>query len=315
MSAKASTLWRAEGFSFVDANAGARARYRPDEARRWIDAGFRTVAEADAWSASGLSPRRAHAWSTRGFSPSEAAEWVCVTNRVADAVTVRAAGLDSATWTALADLGLEPSEARRAARCCLELARWRTHGFVAAEIALCLRAAMDLGDATAWVEEGCRVELTVAWHELGIPLCEALRWWSAGFWPEDHDVVAVYRSAKVDPATAAESLRLGVEPEDAVRAIRGGVDPTEHCEWVRHGFGVSEMVQWGTAGFTSPREAALWQDESFELDEASAWRREGFGPAEAADLREAGFSPRRAPNSRSCVRAREQRQLPRVWGW
>ena len=76
--------WEAVGIPAVNAQAWARAGYRPNEAADWRDAGA-------------LDPGTATEWERYGFTPSTAEPWLAIGEvGPADAITMSAAGLTSA---------------------------------------------------------------------------------------------------------------------------------------------------------------------------------------------------------------------------
>jgi len=240
----------------VEEAIGFKATFRYNEAREWIEVGFRNAELVRRWYDAGFSPEEAIVFESLGISQK-------------DANLLKKSSIDAQELKKLVEaekISPEEIDVHDIVRDLgkgfklFEKKKWQMNGF-------------NFEDAIAWRNQGFSPEESKAWRNVGFTAKKAKDWKVVGFTPEE---ARNWRNAGYNAQEAKLWRDEGFTCEEA-----GG--------WRKCRFDLEQAKVWRINGFI-PSEAELWRDSQFSLEEARLWKANGFTPKEAPGWRDAKFS-------------------------
>jgi len=301
--------WRKLGLSPSETKAFIDAGFGYNDARRWVQTGWKSGDLAKKWYESGFEPEEALIFEDLGFS-------------IRQASSVKSKGFSAFDMMPLKDYAVENPEIIDEVyrfiessnkpkndkniinRLFKEAKNWKESFFSLEEAYRWLLNGFTLNEAKNWKKLGFSVDRAKEWQNFGFDPFEASKWKSAGFNPttakewlyEGFDVenAVKWQQESVSPKNAKMWIKEGFGFEVAIKWERAKIGPEYVKDWIEKGFSVEEAKEWVSNGFQDPKLAKVWKEALFKPLEAKEWAFKGFSFYEALKWGKNGFNANQA---------------------
>ena len=252
------TNWRNLGLSPAETKSFIKAGFGFNEAKKWVEAGWRSGELAKRWYNAGFGPEESYVFEKLGLSPKQARQ-------------IKNIGLTAYDLNPLIGAKIELIEEF------INFIEENTSG---------QKVPPYLGKTLSFEPLRKLVKELSLWRKDGFTIKEAYEWIKYGFSVQE---AKIWKVAKFDPQNAIRWQKLGFNTEEAKEWIKEGFSPEEAQEWKTLNFSPKEAKEWQEEGFTI-KEAEKWKALGFSSKEAKKWYREGFDPVEVKIIQELNLS-------------------------
>jgi len=312
------TNWRKLGLAPIETNSFIKAGFGFNEAKKWVDAGWRSGELAKRWYNAGFGPEESYVFEKLGLSPMQARQIKNIGLTAYDLKPLIGAEIElieefinfieengkTLSSEPLRKLLKELSLSRKEGFTIKEAYEWIKYDFSIQEAKIWKIAGFDPQNAIKWRKLGFNTEEAKEWIKEGFSPEEAQKWKTLSFLPKE---AKEWRKERFSPEKAQKWKALSFSPKEAKEWYGTGFEPVEvkiiqelnlslqeANAWRFKGFSLTEAQEWIKAGF-DVKSASSWRIEGFSSPwEASAWKKEGFGPQRAKDFVKDGFTLREA---------------------
>jgi len=329
------TNWRKLGLPPAETKSFIKAGFGFNEAKKWVDAGWRSGELAKRWYNAGFGPEESYVFEKLGLSPKQARQIknigltaydlkpligaeIELIEEFINFIEENTSGQKVPPYLGKT-LSLEPLR-----KLVKELSLWRKEGFTIKEAYEWIKYDFSIQEAKIWKIAKFDPQNAIRWQKLGFNTEEAKEWIKEGFSPEE---AQKWKTLNLSPKEAKEWQEegftikeaekwkaLGVSPKEAKKWYRTEFDPEEvkiiqelnlsleeAKAWKMVGFSLTEAQEWIKAGFDI-KSALSWRKEGFSSPwEALAWKKKGFEPQRAKEFVEDGFTPEEAKSIEDSV--------------
>ncbi|MFZ8863869.1 MAG: hypothetical protein ACO2PP_25635, partial [Thermocrinis sp.] len=312
------TNWRKLGLPPAETKSFIKAGFGFNEAKKWVDAGWRSGELAKRWYNAGFGPEESYVFEKLGLSPMQARQIKNIGLTAYDLKPLIGAEIElieefinfieengkTLSSEPLRKLLKELSLSRKEGFTIKEAYEWIKYDFSIQEAKIWKIAGFDPQNAIKWRKLGFNTEEAKEWIKEGFSPEEAQKWKTLSFLPKE---AKEWRKERFSPEKAQKWKALSFSPKEAKEWYGTGFEPVEvkiiqelnlslqeANAWRFKGFSLTEAQEWIKAGF-DVKSASSWRIEGFSSPwEASAWKKEGFGPQRAKDFVKDGFTLREA---------------------
>ncbi len=299
------TNWRKLGLSPIETNSFIKAGFGFNEAKKWVDAGWRSGELAKRWYNAGFGPEESYVFEKLGLSPKQARQIKSIGLTAYDLKPLIGAEIELIEeFTNFIEENSKTLSSEPLRKLVEELSLWRKEGFTIKEAYEWIKYDFSIQEAKIWKVAKFDPQNAIKWRKLGFNTEEAKEWRKEGFSPEE---AQKWKTLSFLPKEAKEWRKEGFSPEEAQKWKTLSFLPKEAKEWYGTGFepvevkiiqelnlSLQEANAWRFKGF-SLTEAQEWIKAGFDIESASSWRKEGFSsPWEALAWKEKGFGPQSA---------------------
>jgi serine/threonine protein kinase/uncharacterized membrane protein len=286
------TNWRKLGLPPAETKSFIKAGFGFNEAKKWVDAGWRSGELAKRWYNAGFGPEESYVFEKLGLSPKQARQIKNIGLTAYDLKPLIGAEIElieefiNFIEESGKTLSFEPLR-----KLVKELSLWRKEGFTIKEAYEWIRYGFSSQEAKMWKVAKFDPQNAIRWRKLGFNTEEAKEWIKEGFSPEE---AQKWKTLNFSPKEAKEWIKerfspeeaqkwkaLSFSPKEAKEWYGTGFEPVEAQEWIKAGFDVESASSWRTEGFSSPWEALAWKEKGFEPQRAKEFVKDGFTPGEA----------------------------------
>jgi serine/threonine protein kinase/ribosomal protein S16 len=302
------TNWRKLGLSPAETKSFIKAGFGFNEAKKWVDAGWRSGELAKRWYNAGFEAEESYVFEKLGLSPKQAGQIkkigltaydlkpligaeIELIEEFINFIEENTSGQKVPSYLGKT-LSLEPLR-----KLVKELSLWRKEGFTIKEAYEWIKYDFSIQEAKIWKIAGFDPQNAIRWRKLGFNTEEAKEWIKEGFSPEE---AQKWKTLNFSPKEAKEWYGTGFEPVEVKIIQELNLSLEEAKAWKMVGFSLTENLSleeakaWKMVGF-SLTEAQEWIKAGFDIKSASSWRKEGFSsPWEALAWKKKGFEPQRA---------------------
>jgi len=312
------TNWRKLGLSPIETKSFIKAGFGFNEAKKWVDAGWRSGELAKRWYNAGFGPEESYFFEKLGLSPKQAGQIKKVGLTAYDLMPLIEAEIEVVEeFTDFIKEKGETLSSEPLRKLVKELSLWRKEGFTIKEAYEWIRYDFSSQEAKIWKAAGFDPQNAIKWQKLGFNTEEAKEWRKEGFSPEEAQKwktlsflpkeAKEWRKERFSPEKAQKWKALSFSPKEAKEWYGTGFEPvevkiiqeldlsleeanawrskgfslTEAQEWIKAGFDVESASSWRIEGFSSPWEALAWKKKDFEPQRAKELVKDGFTPGEA----------------------------------
>jgi serine/threonine protein kinase len=284
--------WRKLGLSPIETNSFIKAGFGFNEAKKWVDAGWRSGELAKRWYITGFGPEESYVFEKLGLGPMQARQIKNIGLTAYDLKPLIGVEIglieEFINFIEENNKTLSSEPLRKLVK---ELSLWRKEGFTIKEAYEWIKYGFSIQEAKIWKVAKFDPQNAIKWRKLGFNTEEAKEWIKEGFSPEE---AQKWKTLNFSPKEAKEWYGTGFEPvevkiiqelnlslEEANAWKRVVFSLTEAQEWIKAGFDVKSASSWRKEGFSSPWEALAWKEKGFIPETAKEYVKDGFTPGEA----------------------------------
>ncbi len=309
------TNWRKLGLSPIETNSFIKAGFGFNEAKKWVDAGWRSGELAKRWYNAGFGPEESYVFEKLGLSPKQAGQIKKVGLTAYDLMPLIGSEIElieefinfieeNTSGQKVPPYLGETLSCEPLRKLVKELSLWRKEGFTIKEAYEWIKYGFSTQEAKIWKIAKFDPQNAIRWRKLGFNTEEAKEWIREEFSPEE---AQKWKTLSFLPKEAKEWREEGFSPEEAQKWKTLSFLPKEAKEWYGTGFepvevkiiqelnlSLEEAKAWRMKVFSLTK-AQEWIKAGFDIESASSWRKEGFSsPWEALAWKKEGFEPQRA---------------------
>jgi len=308
------TNWRKLGLSPAETKSFIKAGFGFNEAKKWVDAGWRSGELAKRWYNAGFEPEESYVFEKLGLSPKQARQIKNIGLTAYDLKPLVGAEIElieefinfieentsgqkvppylgkTLSSEPLRKLVEELNLLRKEGFTIKEAYEWIRYGFSSQEAKMWKVAKFDLQNAIRWRKLGFNTEEAKEWIKEGFSLEEAQKWKTLNFSPKE---AKEWYGVEPNPQNAIKWQKLGFNIKEAKEWIKEGFSPEEAQKWKTLNFSPKEAKEWYGVE-PNPQNAIKWQKLGFNIKEAKEWIKEGFSPEGAQKWKALSFSPKEA---------------------
>lgn len=282
------TNWRKLGLPPAETKSFIKAGFGFNEAKKWVDAGWRSGELAKRWYNAGFGPEESYVFEKLGLSPKQARQVKNIGFTAYDLKPLIGGEIElieefiNFIEENSKTLSFEPLR-----KLVKELSLWRKEGFTIKEAYEWIRYDFSSQEAKMWKVAEFDPQNAIKWQKLGFNTEEAKEWIKEGFSPEG---AQKWKTLNFSPKEAKGWYGVEPNPQNAIKWQKLRFNIEEAKEWIKEGFLPEGAQKWKALNF-SPKEAKEWQGEGFTIKEAEKWKALGFSPKEAKKWHREEFDP------------------------
>jgi serine/threonine protein kinase len=292
------TNWRKLGLSPFETKSFIKAGFGFNEAKKWVDAGWRSGELAKRWYNAGFEPEESYVFEKLGLSPKQARQIknigltaydlkplvgaeIELIEEFINFIEENTSGQKVPPYLGKT-LSFEPLK-----KLVKELSLWRKEGFTIKEAYEWIKYGFSIQEAKIWKVAKFDPQNAIRWRKLGFNTEEAKEWIKEGFSPEQ---AQEWKTLNFSPKEAKEWYGVEPNPQNTIKWQKLRFNIKEAKEWIKEGFSPEGAQKWKALNF-SPKEAKEWQEEGFTIKKAQKWKALGFSPREAKKWYRTEFDP------------------------
>jgi len=282
------TNWRKLGLPPAETKSFIKAGFGFNEAKKWVDAGWRSGELAKRWYNAGFGPEESYVFEKLGLGPMQARQIKNIGLTAYDLKPLIGAEIELIEeFINFIEEGGKTLSFEPLRKLVKELSLWRKEGFTIKEAYEWIKYDFSIQEAKIWKIAGFDPQNAIRWRKLGFNTEEAKEWIKEGFSPEE---AQKWKTLNFSPKEAKEWYGVEPNPQNTIKWQKLRFNIKEAKEWIKEGFSPEGAQKWKALNF-SPKEAKEWQEEGFTIKEAEKWKALGFSPKEAKKWHRAGFDP------------------------
>jgi Serine/threonine protein kinase len=320
------TNWRKLGLPPAETKSFIKVGFGFNEAKKWVDAGWRSGELAKRWYNAGFGPEESYVFEKLGLSPKQARQIKNIGLTAYDLKPLIETEIElieefinfieengkTLSLEPLRKLVKELSLLQKEGFTIKEAYEWIRYDFSSQEAKMWKVAEFDPQNAIKWQKLGFNTEEAKEWRKEGFSPEEAQKWKTLSFLPKE---AKEWRKERFSPEKAQKWKALSFSPKEAKEWYGTGFEPvevkiiqeldlsleeanawrfkgfsmTEAQEWIKAGFDIESASSWRIEGFSSPWEALAWKKEDFEPRRAKKFVKDGFTLGEAKRIESIAF--------------------------
>ncbi len=243
-----------------------------NEARKWIQAGWKDGKHARSWFFNGFEPDEATTLEKLGLSAKQAKLLINDGMTIQDLIEIKKSvpNFDHLIRKAITYIqqGFKISDFLK------NYKSWNQAGFNFEKAILYLKEGLKLNEVIEWKNllrnndsRNAYSELQ-KWIQKGFTAIQALEW----------------KKAKFSVKVASKWRKTNLSPEQARQWLRAGFNPNQAKSWIDAGFSLNEAKSWSTSGISSPIEAKEWEYRGFKAYKTRDWIELNINAIQAKEL-------------------------------